>query len=575
MSVIDLVIRGGLVCDGTGSEPYEADIAISGDRIVEIGKVTARGRDEIDATGRIVTPGFIDLHTHYDGQAIWSERLVPSSQHGVTTAILGNCGVGFAPCRASDRERLIGVMEGVEDIPEVVMTEGLPWDWETFPDYLDALDRRRRDIDVAAYVPHSALRVYVMGERGAARESATPVDMEKMQTLVRGAMDAGAIGFATSRQFIHRTCDGEMIPSFDAAEEELRLLVAAMGEDRGAFQIVLDVPHGSWTDELHMLRRVMGSSGRTAMFTLGQGTSNPNDWREALAIVHEANAEGRSIRAQVFPRPIGIIVGLNLSANPFMDRPSYKQLPQDLAARVAALRDPAVRARILAEAPAGGMTPLQAMSNDFERMFPMADTPDYEPRMEDSVASRARRQGVSPQELAYDLLLEDDGHAMLYVAIGNYGQGTLDPIREMMLDEATVVGLGDGGAHYGMVCDASFPTFMLTHWVRDRAENRLPLPWVVKALTRDPALAVGLHDRGTIAPGMKADLNVIDLDRIRLPKPTVKHDLPAGGRRITQDAEGYCATIVSGVPIQRDGIATGLLPGRLVRGGAQRARQVA
>ena len=571
MAEVDLVIRGGLVCDGTGSEPYQADIAISGDRIVEIGQVTARGKDEIDATGRIVTPGFIDLHTHYDGQAIWSERLAPSSQHGVTTVILGNCGVGFAPCREADRERLIGVMEGVEDIPEVVMAQGLPWDWETFPDYLDALDRRKRDIDVAAYVPHSAVRVYVMGERGAARETATPADLEKMKALIVNGMEAGAIGFATSRQFIHRTCDGEMIPSFDAAEEELRQLVAAMGEDRGVFQIVLDVPHGSWTDELQMLRRVLGSSGRTAMFTLGQGTSNPDDWRDALAIVHEANATGNSIRPQVFPRPVGIIIGYNLSANPFMDRPSYQQLPEDLAARVAALRDPAVRARILDETPTGALTPLQSMSSDFERMFLLDDNPNYEPRLDDSIAAQARGLGVTPHELAYDLLLEDDGHAMLYVAVGNYGQGTLDPIREMMLDDTTLLGLGDGGAHYGMICDASFPTFMLTHWVRDRATGRLPLPWIIKALTRDAALAVGLNDRGTIATGLKADLNVIDLDGMRLHKPTVTHDLPAGGRRLGQGADGFCATIVSGVPIQRDGIPTGQLPGRLVRGGAHSA----
>lgn len=563
---IDLVIRGGLVCDGTGSELYEADIAISGDRIVEVGRVTASGRDEIDATGLIVTPGFVDLHTHYDGQAIWSERLIPSSQHGVTTAILGNCGVGFAPCREEDRERLIGVMEGVEDIPEVVMAEGLTWDWETFPDYLDALDRRRRDIDVAAYVPHSAVRVYVMGERGAARETATPADVEKMKAVIADGMEAGAIGFATSRQFIHRTSAGEMIPSYDAAEEELRALVAAMGEDRGAFQIVLDAPHGSWTDELNMLRRVLGSSGRTAMFTLGQGGPNPDDWRDALAIVHEANAAGNSIRPQVFPRPVGIIIGHNLSANPFMDRPSYQQLPQELATRIAALRDPATRACILSEKPGGQITPLQAMSNDFERMFVLGETPNYEPRMEDSVASQARKLGVTPHELAYDLLLEDDGQAMLYVAVGNYAQGTLDPIREMMLDETTLLGLGDGGAHYGMICDASFPTFMLTHWVRDRPAGRLPLPWVIKALSRDAALSIGLNDRGTIAAGMKADLNVIDLDRMRLHKPNVTHDLPAGGRRLAQGADGFCATIVSGVPIQRDGMPTGHLPGRLVRG---------
>ena len=568
---IDLVIRGGLVCDGSGAEPYEADIAISGDQIVEVGQVAQQGKEEIDAAGRVVTPGFVDLHTHYDGQAIWSERLIPSSQHGVTTAILGNCGVGFAPCREEDRERLIGVMEGVEDIPEVVMAEGLPWDWETFPDYLDALDRRKRDIDVAAYVPHSAVRVYVMGERGAAREPATPADLKRMKALISDGMDAGAIGFATSRQFIHRTCDGAMIPSFDAAEEELRELVAAMGEERGAFQIVLDTPHGSWTDELNMLRRVLGSSGRTAMFTLGQGATNPDDWRDALAIVHEANARGNSIRPQIFPRPVGIIIGYNLSANPFMDRPSYQQLPKDLAARVAALRDPETRALILGETSTGTMTPLQSMSNDFERMFVLDHTPNYEPRMEDSIASRARRLGVTPHELAYDLLLEDDGHAMLYVAVGNYGQGTLDPIREMMLDDYTVVGLGDGGAHYGMICDASFPTFMLTHWVRDRATGRLPLPWVVKALSRDPALAVGLDDRGLIAKGKKADLNVIDLDRMRLHKPSVTHDLPAGGRRLAQGADGFCATIVSGVPIYRDGIPTGQLPGRLVRGGAHSA----
>ena len=566
MSGFDLVIRGGLVCDGTGGEPYSADVALQGDRIVAVGQIAGRGAEEIDAAGCIVTPGFIDLHTHYDGQAIWSDRLVPSSQHGVTTAILGNCGVGFAPCRASDRDMLIGVMEGVEDIPEVVMAEGLTWDWETFPDYLDALDRRQRDIDVAAYIPHSALRVYVMGERGAAREPANDADLERMQRIVAEAMDAGALGFATSRQFIHRTCDGALIPSFDAAETELRILVEAMGDDRGVFQIVLDTPHGSWTDELTVLRRILGPSARTAMFTLGQGSRDPDDWRGALEIVHRANADGQSIRPQVFPRPIGIVIGHGLSANPFMDRPSYKRLPHDLPARMAALRDPDMRRRILGEASDGGMTPLQAMSNDFDRMFLLGDPPDYEPKPDDSIAARARRMGITPHELAYDLLLEDDGHAMLYVAVGNYGQGTLDPIREMMLDRSTLLGLGDGGAHYGMICDASFPTFMLTHWVRDRAKGRLPLEWVVNALSREPARAVGLHDRGVIAEGFKADLNVIDLDRLKLHKPGVRHDLPAGGRRLAQGADGYVATIVSGVPIQREGVPVGPLPGRLVRG---------
>lgn len=565
MSTADLIVRGGLIYDGTGAEPFLADIAVQGGRIAQVGRVKASTLEEIDAAGCIVTPGFIDLHTHYDGQAIWSQSLTPSSQHGVTTAVLGNCGVGFAPCRAADREMLIGVMEGVEDIPEVVMAEGLTWDWETFPGYLDALDRRRRDIDVAAYIPHSALRVYVMGKRGAARDSASPSDLAQMQFHIREAMDAGALGFATSRQFIHRTSAGAPIPSFDAAEAELRALIEAMGGNRGVFQIVLDVPHTTWSDELGMLRRVLGSSNRIAMFTLGQGNTHPEEWRDALALVHQANAEGHSIRPQVFPRPIGVILSHRLSANPFSDRPSYRTLPESLRDRISTLRTPAMRSRILAERPDGTMTPLQLMSNDFERMFLLGDPPNYEPSPEDSVAAQARRLGVRPDELAYDLLLEEEGHAMLYVAIANYAQGTLDPIREMLIDDSTVLGLGDGGAHYGMICDASYPTFLLTHWVRDRQKGRLPLSWAIKALSRDPALAVGLNDRGTITPGLKADLNIIDLARLRLHKPTVSHDLPSGGRRLAQGADGYIATIVDGIPIQRDGTPTGQFPGRLVR----------
>ncbi len=565
MADTEIVIRGGLICDGTGAEPYPGDILLRDGRIAEMGEITAPGADVFNASGCIVTPGFVDLHTHYDGQAIWSDRLVPSSEHGVTTAVLGNCGVGFAPCRAEDRERLIGVMEGVEDIPEVVMADGLTWDWESFPEYLDALEKRQRDIDVAVYVPHSALRVFVMGERGAAREPATAADLERMQVLLRDAMKAGALGFATSRQFIHRTHDGAMIPSFDAAENELRLLVEAMGP-KGVFQIVLDTPHSTWTEELAVVRRVIGTTGCMTMFTLGQGAVDPDEWRGALALVDTANAEGQTIRAQVFPRPIGILIGHNLSANPFMDRPGYRALPTDLAARVAALRDPAVKAQILAEeATGGGMTPLQAMSTDFARMFVLGDRPNYEPRAEDSIAARAAELGVTPHDLAYDLLLEDDGQAMLYVAVGNYGQGTLDPIREMMLDDNTVLGLGDGGAHYGMICDASFPTFMLSHWVRDRDHGRLPLPWVVNALTRTPAHAVGLHDRGVLAPGLKADINVIDLARVALHKPSVRYDLPAGGRRLTQGADGFVATFVNGVPIQRGGQPTGRLPGQVIR----------
>ena len=419
-------------------------------------------------------------------------------------------------------------------------------------------------------IPHSALRVFVMGQRGAAREPATAEDLAQMQVLVREAMAAGALGFATSRQFIHRTHDGEMIPSFDVAEAELRGLVEAMGP-KGVFQIVLDTPHSTWAQELEVVRRVVGTTGCMTMFTLGQGAVDPDDWRGALAMVDTANAEGQTIRAQVFPRPIGILIGYNLSANPFMDRPTYKALPTDLAERVAMLRNPAIKAQILAEESMGGMTPLQSMSNDFVRMFVLGERPNYEPKAEDSIAARAERLGMTPHELVYDLLLEEDGQAMLYVAVGNYGQGTLDPIREMMLDDNTLLGLGDGGAHYGMICDASFPTFMLTHWVRDRGHGRLPLPWVINALTRAPAHAVGLHDRGVIAPGLKADINVIDMDRVALHKPSVLHDLRAGGRRLAQGADGFVAIIVNGVPIQQDGQPTGKLPGQVIRPRAKAA----
>lgn len=560
----DLVIRGGEVVDGTGGAPFAADVAVKDGRIAAVGKVADAGREEIDAKGFAVTPGFVDLHTHYDGQALWSERLEPSSNHGVTTAVMGNCGVGFAPCRAADRDMLVHVMEGVEDIPGAVMAEGLPWDWESFPEYLDSVARRKRDIDVTAYIPHSAVRVYAMGARGAHREPATDADIAKMQGLVRDGMAAGALGFASSRQWIHRTSEGAFIPTYETAAKELEALVGAMDE-RGVFQIVLDVPHSTWAQEFAVMERAIDGSGRTTMFSFGTGGGEANAPEIVLSRVRAANAKGRSIRPQVFPRPIGIITGHDLSANPFMDCPTYRALPKDLGDRVKALRDPAVRAKILAEKPDGKISPLQAMSNNFAQTFEMGNPPDYEPDPKNSILARAKREGVDPRELAYDLLLKDDGHAMLYVAIGNYETGTLDPLREVLLDPNSVLGLGDGGAHYGMICDASFPTFMLSHWVRDRRHDRLPLPWVVQALSAEAADAIGFRDRGRIAVGQKADLNVIDLDRIALRKPEVRYDLPAGGRRIAQQADGYVATIVSGAVIARDGVRTGALPGQLVR----------
>ena len=564
----DLVIRGGTVADGTGAPAFEADVAVQDGRIAAIGKVKDAGLEEIDAKGKLVTPGFVDIHTHYDGQAVWSDRLAPSSLHGVTTAVGGNCGVGFAPCRPGDREMLVSLMEGVEDIPEVVMTEGLTWDWETYPEYLDAIAKRPHDIDFASQLPHSAVRVYVMGQRGADREPATEDDLKKMQAVVRNAIDAGALGFATSRLVIHKTGRGDPIPTYQAAEAELEAMALALKDaGRGVLQAVFGTPGRTFEDEIDLLARLTRLSGRPASFSMAQSNENPEAWRGAMQRLREANANGPPIRAQVFPRPIGVVLGFDLSVNPFSLCPSYQPLAKlPFAERVAALRHPQMRARLLMEEPGDALIPLARMGRRFEFMWPLGDPPNYEPSPEDSVASQARRRGIEPAELAYDLLLENDGHGLLLAALANYGSGSLDPIHSLITDPNSVLGLGDGGAHYGMICDSSYPTFVLQHWARDRKGERLSIEQAIKALTADPARTVGLLDRGVLAPGRKADLNVIDHDRIRLSKPKVLYDLPAGGRRVTQDAQGYEALIVSGQVVNREGEPTGALPGRLVRG---------
>jgi N-acyl-D-aspartate/D-glutamate deacylase len=567
----DLVVRHGLIIDGTGREPVHGDIAVDGGLISAVGTVADDGATEVDAAGCVVTPGFVDIHTHYDGQSIWSEHLAPSSMHGVTTAVMGNCGVGFAPCRPADHALLVNAMEGVEDIPEVVMTEGLQWDWETFPDYLDAVAGRPHDIDVATFLPHSPLRVYAMGARGAAGEPATEQDVARMADLAREAAAAGAIGFATSRTEIHRRGDGEHIPSFNSGEAELTAIAAAFG-GRGIVQLVTNLVHEDTErdkrEEIAVLERISARAGVTVTFTINQQNSKPEMFPKIMDWVDEANSRpGVSIHPQFAPRPIGVHVGLDLSANPFSACPTYRAIAGlPLPERVARLRDPRTRDAIIHEAPTGDVLPIVLTARQFDKTYLVTEPPTYEPEARLSVAAIARQRGVSTEELAYDLLLENDGHAMLYVALSNYGYGNLDHLVPMFARPDSVVGLGDGGAHYGMICDGSYPTFVLTHWTRQRDKDRLSLAEAVRALTSVPADLAGLRDRGRLAPGHKADLNVIDYDGLYLHAPKVAYDLPAGGRRLTQAPAGYRYTFVSGHKILQDDAFTGQLPGQLVRG---------
>ena len=563
----DLLLRGGTLIDGTGSAPRQADVAVSGGRIVDVGTVTSGAAEIIDARGCIVTPGFVDIHTHYDGQVMWEERLAPSSDHGVTTVVMGNCGVGFAPARPDQHSLLVRLLEGVEDIPEVVMTEGLPWNWETFPEYLDALDRRRADVDFAAQVPHSPLRVYVMGQRGVDREPPTDADLAEMRRLTCEAIEAGAIGVTTSRAIVHAFRDGQPAPSIDTQEQELVALAGGLKDaGRGVFQLVPNLERPP-VEEFAMMRRIAESSGQPLSFVFVQVAHQPDNWRVTLEQLDAAVADGVKIKGQFMPRPIGMLFGLDLSYHPFSLNPSFKPLADlPLADKVAALRDPGLRKRLLAEEPDDPNPFFSWVVKQTHLLFPLRDPPNYNPDANESMAARAKAAGIDPMEVIYDQLLADEGHAILYCPMGNSVDNRFDSAGELLGSDNLVLGLGDGGAHYGMICDASYPTLVLTQWTRDRATSRLDLPTAVKMLAADTACAVGLLDRGIVAPGYKADLNVIDIERLRLHRPSVKRDLPAGGRRLSQKADGYVATIVSGVPTYREGLPTGALPGRLVRG---------
>lgn len=563
----DLVIRGGQLVDGSGQPAVQADVAISGGHISAVGQINESGIDEIDARDRLVMPGFVDVHTHYDAQVTWANQITPSSCNGVTTVLMGNCGVGFAPVRPEDHDMLISVMEGVEDIPEVVMKEGLPWTWASFPDYLDILAERQFDVDVATQVPHAALRVFVMGKRGAAREEATAADRKAMAELTAEGIRAGAFGFSTSRLLQHRTAEGEPIPSYGAAEAELAEIADAVAEvGRGSLQVVGD--YGDAIDqEFGLLTRLAERSGRPLTLTLLQKHSNPEQWRDLLGRVAAANAEGLKITGQIRGRPTSTLLGFELSENPFLGCPSWQALaPLTIDERVSILREPEFRARLISE-PGGSSAQVRRL-RDWDWIYPFGDPPDYEPEPNASIGAIARRRSVDPAEIAYDLMMEQDGRAILYHPMTNYSDGGMEAVHEMLGHPNTLIGLGDGGAHVGIMCDATDMAHTLTYWTRDRTRGpKHRLEEMVQRLTFANAKAIGLEDRGLIAPGMRADINVVDYDALLLNAPEVRYDLPAGGKRIMQQCTGFDATLVAGVTTWRDGEATGALPGRLLRSG--------
>ncbi len=565
----DLVVRNGQIADGTGGPLLDGDVAVSDGKIAAVGDISGTGREEINARGKVVTPGFVDIHTHYDGQATWDARLNPSSWHGVTTIVMGNCGVGFAPVRAHDHDRLIELMEGVEDIPGAALHEGLSWTWESFGEYLDAVERQRHDIDIGTQLPHGALRVYVMGERGAKLEAATGDDIAQMRNLSADAMRVGALGFSTSRTLNHKTVKGDPTPSLRASEAELTGIAQGLSDaGSGVIEMISDFNAPDLMTEWSMIRRIVETSRRPLTLSLAQGHGSANGWRSILGLIESASRDGLPIKAQVAPRPIGVLLGLQGTISPFITHAAFQEIREKpLNEKVRIMRDPAFRARILEEsAQREKAHPLARGIMAFERMFPLGDPPNYEPPKETSIAAMAARSNRSPADVAYDLLLEDEGRAFLFSPFANYAEYNLDHCGEMIAHGDCVLGLGDGGAHVGLISDASFVTYLFTHWGRDRAKGRFDIGYLVKRQAADTARAVGLNDRGLLKPGMKGDLNVIDLERLAVKAPMMAYDLPAGGKRLLQGARGYDATIVSGEVIYRDGEPTGALPGKLIRG---------
>jgi N-acyl-D-amino-acid deacylase len=578
----ELVIRNATVIDGTGAPGRPADVAVDGDRIVEVGEVTARGRREIDAEGLLVTPGFVDIHTHFDGQATWDPVLASSSWHGVTSIAMGNCGVGFAPARPDHHDFLISLLEGVEDIPGTALAEGLTWEWETFPQYLDALERTPHTVDLAAHIPHAALRAYVMGERGADHlEAPTEAELTRMADLVSEAMAAGALGFATSRTEAHRTSAGQNIGTLKADAAELLALVEAMGASgRGVVQLISDayqtVDDEFAAAELDLIEAMARTGDRPLSFTVQQALHSPDRWRDLMGRVDTWVAQGLDVKGQVALRPIGVLLGLEATVNPFLVCPSFREIAKlELAERVAALRDPERKARILDEhrafaAGSGGSGAtgfFRQIATSFDLIFKLDDPVDYQLDAADALGAQAARLGAEPASVVYDALLELDGKRLLYLPLFNFAKRDFTDLAEMVSQPNALFGLSDAGAHCGAIIDASATTSSLTTWARDRRDGPpMSLEWLVHGHTQRNARHVGWHDRGVIAPGYRADLNVIDFDALACAHPEIVRDLPAGGRRLVQRASGYRSTIKSGVVTFDDGEHTGALPGRLLRG---------
>jgi N-acyl-D-aspartate/D-glutamate deacylase len=564
----DVVIRGGTIMDGNGGIPFVADVAVKDGKIAAMGKIAGSGADEVDAAGMSVTPGFVDIHTHYDGQAMWDSHLAPSSWHGVTTVVMGNCGVGFAPVRKDTQDKVVALMEGVEDLPGPCLNEGLDWTWESFAEYLTALERRPHDIDFCALLPHAPMRVYVMGDRAMALEDANQEDIARMREITADAVRAGAFGFSTSRTIAHKTLAGDHHPGLRAQENEL--MGIAMGlKDAGAgfIEMTSDWNTPDPATEFAMVRRIMEASGRPLVFSLNQRHDRTEAWKDLLALSTQAASDGLPIRCVAPPRPIGALLGLSGSQNPFAGTRTYRDIAHlPLEDRVAAMRDPEVRAKILADDPKEFNTWSLLGRIGYARMFRFTNPLNYTPAKEDSITAIAAREGRTPEEVAYDMLIDDDGKGFIFTALVNYANYDLEAVKTMYAKEHVIPGLSDGGAHVAFISDASFPTFLFSYWGRDVEDGRMSIPDLVRRQTREPARFAGLHDRGVLAPGMKADINVIDFPNLALERPEMIVDLPAGGRRLMQKARGYVATVKAGQVTYRNGVATGALPGGLVRG---------